>query len=751
MGAAQLAARARETRETSAAAGAILRPGANCWRVESADRFYCVQDAADYFRLVRQALLAARKTVFTLGWDTTAHTDLLPGTSTHEREGGPALPQRDQREGGPTRLDKLLAYIARRRRGLRCYILTWDYGSLYTLERDPFSRWRLGWRMPRGVRFGFDDHHPVGASHHQKIVVVDDRLAFCGGIDLTGHRWDTCAHRPEEPARVTPQGKVYGPYHEVQAMVSGSVAASLGELARDRWRALGAEGLPAVAPSSEDLWPDEVTPDLENVDVGISRTMPGSGSAPPVRECEALFLDSIAAARQTIYIESQYFTNEVLSRALAARLAEPDGPEVIVITPKECHGWIEKTTMGAFRDGVFRELIAGDAHGRLRVVYPAASRERDIPTFIHSKVMIVDDELARIGSANFSHRSMGVDTECDVTAEAGGRQDVREGIKRIRNRLLAEHLGLPVEDVAAELGRAGSLREVIDRHKDADHTLVRIELPADPVEPPSAALRAAADPDSPVGVGSAVEQLIPPVEETRGRSPLRLWILPGLVLLAAAAVARASTSRAGRPLLEAVREALSAIPWTPESMWFGAGVFVLAGLLLVPLELLAIAAGLLFGWMPGALIAATGAIATAIAGYLAGRAIGTSRLPRWMSRRSYRSGRQVGAHGFLGVVVLRLASVASAGAINLLSGAWRIPFAAYVTGSVIGLLPPMLALAGLGALLRQTFLQPSISNGLMTIGAGMLLIVLAAGLRALLLIRQFASSVSSHRERAEFG
>ncbi len=203
MGTAERVARAGEP----AASTAILQPGRNCWRIDPAGRFYCVQDAADYFRLVRQALLAARRTVFTLGWDTTAHVDLLPG---------------EPDDGAPTRLDKLLAFIAKRRPQLRCYILTWDYGSLYTLERDPLTRWRLGWRMPRNVRFGFDDHHPVGASHHQKIVVVDDQLAFCGGIDLTGHRWDTCAHRPEEPLRVTPQGKHYEPYHEVQAMASGA-------------------------------------------------------------------------------------------------------------------------------------------------------------------------------------------------------------------------------------------------------------------------------------------------------------------------------------------------------------------------------------------------------------------------------------------------------------------------------------------------------------------------------------------------
>ena len=320
----------------------------------------------------------------------------------------------------PTRLDKLLAFVARRRPELRCYILTWDYGALYTLERDPLTRWRLGWRMPRGVRLGFDDHHPVGASHHQKIVVVDDQLAFCGGIDLTGHRWDTSAHRPEEPARKTPTGTAYGPYHEVQAMVTGPVAAALGVLARDRWRALGQERMPSADTSIEDLWPSDITPDLTDVDVAIARTMPASESRPAIRECEALFLDSIAQAKQTIYIESQYFTNDKLAGALAARLREPDGPEIIVISPKECHGWLEKTTMGAFRDGAFRQLIAADEHKRLRLVYPAASRSRDVPTFVHSKVMIVDDVLARIGSANFSHRSMGMDTECDLAVDAGG-------------------------------------------------------------------------------------------------------------------------------------------------------------------------------------------------------------------------------------------------------------------------------------------------------------------------------------------
>src|SRR5687767_10152408 len=281
----------------------IVQPGRNCWRVDRASAFYCIQDAADYFRLVRQALLNARKTVFSLGWDITAGVNLDPDAAPTD---------------APTRLDKLLAHVTQRRPELRCYILTWDYGALYTLERDPLTRWRLGWGMPRGVRFGFDDHHPIGGCHHQKVVVIDDELAFCGGIDLTGHRWDTMAHRLEEPARVTPLGVAYEPYHEVQAMVAGPVAASLGKLARDRWRALGAERTRPVERSTENLWPTDITPDVMDVDVAIARTMPASESQPAVRECESLFLDSIAAAKRTIYIENQYFTNDTLAGAVAA-------------------------------------------------------------------------------------------------------------------------------------------------------------------------------------------------------------------------------------------------------------------------------------------------------------------------------------------------------------------------------------------------------------------------------------------------
>jgi phosphatidylserine/phosphatidylglycerophosphate/cardiolipin synthase-like enzyme len=508
----------------------VVRPGRNCWRVERADRMRCIQDAAEYFRLVRRAMLSAEHTIFTLGWDTSAHTELLPGETPAD---------------GPARLDHLLSWIARRRPELRCYVLTWDYGLLHLFERDPLTRWRLGWRMPPNVTFAFDDHHALGGCHHQKVVVVDDRLAFAGGIDLTGHRWDTAEHRVDEPRRVSLDGDLYQPYHEVGAMISGPAAAALGEMARERWHAALDIPLPAVRPSAADPWPSDVLPDVRNATVAIARTLPPLGEQAAVGECEALYLDAIAAARESIYIESQYFTDDRIAHALSARLAETDGPEIIVVMPECCEGWVEQTTMGALRDEVARRLIESDVHGRLRIVYPSASQSQKVPIFVHSKVMFVDDRLARIGSANLSKRSMGVDSECDLAVDATGDPHASAGVLQMRNRLIGEHLGISAEDVTREIAARGSLRQVIDARSAADRTLVRLRVP-ERTEMPSDALAAAADPRAPIPVETAVEAAIAGPAAFARDHPKRVIAAAG-VMATALGVAAAAWQASSRP------------------------------------------------------------------------------------------------------------------------------------------------------------------------------------------------------------
>jgi uncharacterized membrane protein YdjX (TVP38/TMEM64 family) len=102
-------------------------------------------------------------------------------------------------------------------------------------------------------------------------------------------------------------------------------------------------------------------------------------------------------------------------------------------------------------------------------------------------------------------------------------------------------------------------------------------------------------------------------------------------------------------------------------------------------------------------------------------------------------------------MALRLASVATSGSIHLLCGAGQVPFATFMTGTLLAFVPGIAALSVVGGLLRRTILEPTTSHVLITIGAAVLVAAGAAVLRTLLLIRQFAPSVSNQRARAEFG
>src|SRR5690606_34502287 len=120
--------------------------------------------------------------------------------------------------------------------------------------RELLPTLRFGWNGNGRIHFALDSAHPPGASHHQKLVVIDDQVAFLGGLDLTVHRWDTPEHRDGDPRRVLPDGTPYPPFHDIQVAVEGDAAAAIGELVRARWqRATGERRrAPQVATSP---WP----------------------------------------------------------------------------------------------------------------------------------------------------------------------------------------------------------------------------------------------------------------------------------------------------------------------------------------------------------------------------------------------------------------------------------------------------------------------------------------------------------------
>ena len=173
---------------------------------------------------------------------------------------------------------------------------------------------------------------PLAGCHHQKVLVIDDKIAFCGGGDFGVDRWDTPAHPDRDARRIDPTYATHPPRHEVAMMVDGEAARALGDLARERWRRASGEAAPAPEPSDGDPWPAGVQPRHRRYAVAIARTEPAWRGRPAVQEWKRLTLAAIAAARRTIYLENQYFTSPTIAEALARRLAEPEGPEIVLVS-----------------------------------------------------------------------------------------------------------------------------------------------------------------------------------------------------------------------------------------------------------------------------------------------------------------------------------------------------------------------------------------------------------------------------------
>ncbi len=427
------------------------------WCVAQATRMSVIVDADDYFTNARLAMLKAKRRIMLIGWDFDARIHLV---------------DKGRGKDEPAAVGDLIYWLVERNPELEVFLLRWDVGALKTLLRGSniltLARWM---RHPR-IHTRLDGFHPTGGSHHQKIVVIDDCLAFCGGIDMTSERWDTRHHRDAEPRRVAPGGKAYKPWHDATTALQGPVAAALGELARDRWERAGGTPLSAVDRET-DCWPDALVPDFQDVAVGIARTRPEMPDCPEVREIEALFVAQIAAATTSIYAESQYFASRKIAEAIAARLGEADGPEIVIINPVTAQGWLEPLAMDTARARLVAALRHRDTHGRLRIYHPYTAEGEAI--YVHAKVMIVDGQSLRIGSANMNNRSMGLDTECDVMIDADDER--AEAVRAIRNGLIAEHLGVAIEIVAGKIEACGSIIDTIEALRGDGRSLRPYEVP----------------------------------------------------------------------------------------------------------------------------------------------------------------------------------------------------------------------------------------------------------------------------------
>jgi phospholipase D1/2 len=687
----------------------LFVPGTNCAAVAHAGRAAFIVDAEDYFRAFMQACEKAERSIVILGWDFDSRTPLC----------------NSENEAECTRLGDFLDGLARKNRHLRIRILDWDYPLVFGTDRETPPSLGISWQPHRRIDFRFDDTHPVGGSHHQKIVVIDDKLAFSGGLDLTSKRWDTRAHTADDKRRMHDE-KPYPPFHDVMIAVDGEAALALSKVACERWKNATGEAF-TVKPvsSASDPWPDELAVDVADVRVAIACTFPKTEDTPGVHHVEKLYLDMIERARDYIYIENQYFTSQVIGEALKKSLAKAEGPEIFVVTRLLSHGWLEEVTMTALRTKLVRDLREADRHGRLQVVYSDVHGLCEGTCLdIHSKVMIVDDEWLRIGSANLSNRSMGMDTECDVTIEAAGDAGVKQAIRAFRDSLFAEHSDCQVDDVAREIGRAGSMAGAVKALGSQARRFREIEAPE--LSEAKLALAKIGDPEAPL-----IEAMTPGPEAARpapARFPIRkLAYGLGGVLVAAIVLALLWTHT---PLAHMVtRENASALADRFSDFWWAplllVAAYTPASFIMFPRWIITMTAVIAFGPWKGFVYAMSGVLLAAVATFLPGRFIGKDRVRRFAGPRLKRVAKFMEQRGLIAVTAVRLVPVAPFPVVNLAMGAMRVRLAHFVLGTFIGMLPGMFAATVLSDQLAAALEEPARVNGWLIAAAILALATLA--------------------------
>jgi phosphatidylserine/phosphatidylglycerophosphate/cardiolipin synthase-like enzyme/uncharacterized membrane protein YdjX (TVP38/TMEM64 family) len=709
----------------------LLIGGDTCWRRVHAARAAVLIDAASYFEALRASLLAARRSVMILGWELHSRTRLE----------GAQKPV----DGAPVELGKLLRWLLKRKPGLELKILLWNHPVVYSINRELFPRWIFGPRLPERVEILLDSHLPPAASHHEKLVVIDDDVAYCGGIDLTVRRWDIAAHHPCEPRRRDNWRKPYVPLHDVEIVLQGQAAAALAEHARARLRLAGGKGVEprGGARAASDAWPRHVTPDFTNTTVGIMRTIAAlEEHEEEVREIERATAAAIGSAERFIYIENQYITSKTACAALVARMRARSELRVVVVTTRELGGWLEAETMGVGRQRFMAAFDSAGLADRIRFVAPLARSvalpdddsakivvDGTLSIHVHAKVLVVDDKFLRIGSSNLNNRSMGYDTECDIAIETENAAQ-RKSIASIRNRLIAEHWGSDEKSVRAALAKGDSVFESLQslprvpvfstaqgaRHPRWQPWRRAARAPAyrsvEPIEREdvtgSDLIVQLGDPERAV----SAEELVAQATGIRDPRPLK-W---GVALVAAAAVAALLVfgfSRLELGLGDVANrvgvgiESLAGNPWRVPLVLL---VFVVASVVSVPILALIGATVVTLGPVLGFVCSAVGTLLAATATFGVGRWIGRKPLQRWLGPRVDALEQRISKRGVIAIALIRKVPVAPFTFVNMAVGALGIRYRDFILGTALGMLPGIAAFAFVSEAAIEAWREPTAAN-----------------------------------------
>jgi phosphatidylserine/phosphatidylglycerophosphate/cardiolipin synthase-like enzyme len=368
-------------------------------------------DGATVLPRIAQELREARSHVHLAGWYVSPYFAL-------------------ERDGDRSELRELLAQLAER---IDVRVLTWA-GSplpLFRPDRKDVEGVRHALTFGTRIRFAADPKERPMHCHHEKLVIVDDRVAFVGGVDLTsyaGDRYDTQRH----PAR----GEVG--WHDAAFVIRGPAVADVAEHFRLRWREVTREQLPEPKRSRR----------AGDVELQFVRTVPEKvyGALPrgDFRILEA-YTRALRSARKLVYLENQFFWSSEIAQILEEKVADPpsDDFRVVLVLPANPNDGGDDTR------GQLADLLEcdGGAGRVLACTITALGELGPCPVYVHAKIGIVDDRWLTLGSANLNEHSLFNDTEANVVCCDPALA------RRTRLRLWSEHLEQPQRQLSGDTTR----------------------------------------------------------------------------------------------------------------------------------------------------------------------------------------------------------------------------------------------------------------------------------------------------------
>lgn len=334
------------------------------------------------------------------------------------------------REPERVELRSLLAELAER---IPVRVLLWA-GSplpLFHPDRKDVRGVRHALTFGTKVRVEVDARERPMHCHHEKIVVVDDRVAFVGGIDLTtyaGDRLDTQAH----VARGGPG------WHDAAAMLRGPAVVDVARHFKQRWEEVAGEPLPEPRRARA----------AGDVEVQVVRTVPErTYEREPAGDFGILetYTKALGSAERLVYLENQFLWSGEIAEILKEKIRRPPSKEfrLVVVLPANPNDGGDDTR------GQLADLIDCDnGDGRmLACTLRALGPLGPCPVYVHAKIGIVDDRWLTLGSANLNEHSLFNDTEVNVvTCDA-------EVARTTRLRLWSEHLERSVRAVSGNATR----------------------------------------------------------------------------------------------------------------------------------------------------------------------------------------------------------------------------------------------------------------------------------------------------------